>query len=427
MDRIITPLRALLPTPILNKIRPVYHFSLALWGAFRYAYPSNHLTVIGITGTKGKTSTAEILGSILEHAGFKVAILGTLHFKIGDKDERNLKKMTMPGRLFVQRFLRQAVDAGCTHAIIEMTSEGAKQFRHRFIAMDALIYTNLAPEHIESHGSFAKYREAKLSIAKALVKSPKLRKWLIVNADDENSGYFLKCADGSVTNVPYQLKDATPYTTKDSGVIFTFLGHTVTSPLPGTFNIMNILGAATLAKRLGISPKLITEGIEKCTLIPGRMERIDLGQEFPVIIDYAHTPDSLLSAYNVFPEREIIAVLGNTGGGRDTWKRPVMGSIADEHCAHIILTNEDPYDEDPYTILEEMSAGISKTPHHIELDRRQAIHQALSIAQHESRPSVVIITGKGTDPYIMGPNGTKQEWDDRTVATEELAKILAKK
>src|SRR3989344_2462524 len=169
-------IKKLIPKKLFEALSPIYHYKLALLGAILYGFPSKKIKVIGVTGTKGKSSIVEILSAILEEAGYKVASAGTVRFKIGKEIRRNLFKMTMPGRFFVQKFLREAVSKKCDHAIIEMTSEGAKQYRHKFVYLDALIFSNIAPEHIESHGSFENYLEAKLSLAKALSPSPKKEK-----------------------------------------------------------------------------------------------------------------------------------------------------------------------------------------------------------------------------------------------------------
>ena len=159
-------IKKIIPKPIFQFLQPIYHYSLAVLGALIYDFPSKKLIVVGVTGTKGKTTTTELVNAILEEASYKTALASTLRFKIGEKEERNFFKMTMPGRFFMQKFLREAVKANCSHAVIEMTSEGAKQFRHKFISLDALIFTNLAPEHIESHGSYENYVQAKLNIAR---------------------------------------------------------------------------------------------------------------------------------------------------------------------------------------------------------------------------------------------------------------------
>lgn len=413
-----------LPASFIKKVRPFYHYSLATLGAVLYGFPSRKIRVIGVTGTKGKTTTVELINAIFEESKFKTAVAGTLHFKIGEKDERNLYKMTMPGRFFLQKFLRDAVNAGCGVAIIEMTSEGAKQFRHKFIYLDALVFTNLSPEHIESHGSYEKYLDAKLSIARELARSPKKNKAIIANTDDPEAQKFFTAGGESVHNkISYGISDAWPYELRDGGVEITFQGTKITSALPGRFNISNILAAAKTAHYFGIGPTTIAAGIEKVKVVRGRMEKIAGGQNFDVYVDYAHTPDSLEKAYQALEGKRLVCVLGGTGGGRDVWKRPVLGGIAEKYCDEIILTNEDPYDEDPEKILRDVREGIkNKTPLLI-LDRREAIRDALARAQ---KGDAIIITGKGTDPYIMGPNGSKLPWDDASVVREELEKRVKK-
>lgn len=403
----------------MKKLKSIYHYTLALIGAFYYRQPSKKIYVVGVTGTKGKSSTVEIVNAILEEAGFKTALAGTIRFKIGKDSKDNLYKMTMPGRAFIQKFLREAVDAGCQYAIIEMTSEGAKQFRNKFINLDALIFTNISPEHIESHGSYENYVKAKVSIAKELEKSSKKQTLLILNADDAEKNKFESVKADKI--IEYSLKDLKNYTASDHGLEMTLDGETIHSPLPGLFNIYNILSAITFAKTQKINIKTIKSAVEKLSLIKGRAQKILAGQDFDVIVDYAHTPDSLTKIYQAFGSRRKICILGNTGGGRDKWKRPEMGKIADNNCDLIILTNEDPYDENPETIVEEMKKGIIKTRCEIIMDRRLAMKEAFRQAK---TGDVVIITGKGTDPYIMGPNGTKTPWSDAKVAEEELNKLF---
>ncbi len=399
--------------------QPVYHFTLALLGALVYRFPSRDINVVFITGTKGKTSTAELTVAVLEEAGYTVALAGTLRFKIGADSRRNMYKMTIPGRMFVQKFLRQAVNAGCQYAVIEMTSEGAVQFRHAFVAVNSLIFTNLAPEHIESHGSYENYVQAKLKLRDALEHSPKQKKEVIVNADDKEAPRFLDVH--TPVKYTYGLADAEPYEIKDQGFTFTFSGEHIVSQLSGKFNLYNMLAAATYAKSQNISPALIKQALEKFTGIRGRVERIEEGQNFALVVDYAHTPDSLKSLYEAFPSGRRICVLGNTGGGRDKWKRRDMAEIADTFCSEIILTNEDPYDEDPRQIVEDMKMHIRTKPVEIIMDRRQAIAAAI---QKASSGDAILVSGKGTDPYIMTAKGTKIPWDDATVAREELEKAL---
>ncbi len=418
MEKILRIIKKFIPRNIFSFFQPVYHYLFAILAALVYRFPSRKIKVVAITGTKGKTSTAEIVNAILEEAGYKTALAGTLRFKIGDEEERNLYKMTIPGRFFVQRLLRRAVTEKCDWAIIEMTSEGARQFRHKFINFDALIFTNLSPEHIESHGSFENYKNAKLSIARAIASSPKRPRIIVANADNQYANEFL--AVDADTKTTYSLKDAEPYTLEKDRTTFNFMNAPLVSHLSGAFNLSNMLAGISFVRAINISPEVIRRALEKFHGIRGRVEKINAGQDFDVIVDYAHTTDSLEKVYEVFQDSRKICVLGGTGGGRDSWKRPAMGAIAGAHCDEIILTNEDPYDEDPEKIVSEIMSGIKGGRAKIIMDRREAIARALSLAK---TGDAVIITGKGTDPYIMGPGGSKTEWDDATVAREELTKL----
>lgn len=424
MDSILYTIKRFIPRLIIKKIRPFYHYGLAFLGSVWYRNPSTQLMVIAVTGTKGKSTVTELITHILEAEGKKVASLSTIQFKIGTETTRNLYKMTMPGRFFVQRFLRQAVDAGCTHAILEMTSEGATQFRHKFIAIDALVFTNLTPEHIESHGSFENYKNAKLELAKAVATGPKRPRYLVANTDDEHGADFLEFPVENI--LPYGLKSVSLYTLHKDSLSLIIDGTTIRVPLVGLFNVYNTLAAITLTHQLGVSLKTIEGALYELPPIRGRVEHFfspkTASKQVTVVVDYAHTPDSLRQLYTAFKDQTIIGILGNTGGGRDTWKRPTMGSIAEEFCDHIILTNEDPYDENPRAIVEAMAKGITdKSKLEIIMDRRAAIKTAL---EKSVDGGYVIISGKGTDPFIMGPNNTKQPWSDAAVVSEELAKLV---
>jgi UDP-N-acetylmuramoyl-L-alanyl-D-glutamate--2,6-diaminopimelate ligase len=424
METLRHNLKKIIPKAIFRKAQPYYHHALARYGAIKYKHPSKDIVVIGITGTKGKSSTTEILARILREDGKKVASLSTIQFQIDGHVERNLFKMTMPGRFFVQKFLRDAVDAGCEYAVLEMTSEGAKQYRHSFIDIDGLVFTNLTPEHIESHGSFANYKAAKLSIAQAVADSPKRPRFLIANTDDEHGADFLNFPVEHA--IPYSLSNLTLHTLHSDSISLVINNTTIRVPLVGLFNVYNTLAAITLAQALGVSLESMQNSLRDIPAIAGRVEHFEssktASKHVTVIVDYAHTPDSLTQLYEAFPNRHIIGVLGNTGGGRDTWKRPEMGAIAEQYCDEIILTNEDPYDEDPVKILEEMSKGMSdEAPVEIIMDRRTAIKTAIEKAPADG---YVLISGKGTDPYIMGPNGTKQVWSDAATVQELLIETL---
>lgn len=421
--------RKIIPKKIFKAAQPAYHWLMAFLSALIYRFPSRKIFVLGVTGTKGKTSTVEIISAILEEAGYKTAIASSLRFKINKEFQKNEHKMTMPGRFFTQKFLRKAINEKCQYALLEMTSEGAAQHRHKFIKLNALIFTNLAPEHIESHGSFENYRNAKLKLFKALGKSKTKNKIIIVNEDDKNADYFLNF--DVPQKIKYGLKNLESYELKSDGIDFQINGQKISSKLYGEFNLYNTLAAIAFAKSQNIEVGAIKKAIEKFSGIEGRMEEIKLEpldsargkQNFNIIVDYAHTPDSLEKVYKIFQNTRKICVLGSAGGGRDKWKRPEMGKIAATHCDKIILTNEDPYDENPEEIIKDVANGINKNYEKI-LDRREAIAKALELAQ---AGDTVIITGKGAEPWLMGPNGTKIKWDDREIVREELKKILSLK
>jgi len=293
--------------------------------------------------------------------------------------------------------------------------------------MDALIFLNISPEHIESHGSFENYLQAKLILAKALEDSSKRPRIIIANADDKEHQKFLHI--NAEEKYTFSLKSAEPYILDHFGLYLSYTGKNLRSHLQGVFNIHNILAALTYASTQGISPETAQTGLEKLRGISGRVQKITLSpdnavakkQDFNVVVDYAHTADSLEKVYTVFNDSRKICVLGNTGGGRDTWKRPQMGKVANDNCTHIILTNEDPYDEDPHKIIQDMLPGITSTPFEIIMDRREAINKAISLA---TKGDTVLITGKGTDPYIMEANGRKISWSDAEIARDELEKVL---
>lgn len=397
----------------------MYHWILSFVSAIVFHFPSRKIFIIGITGTKGKTSTTEIISAILEEAGYKTALASSLRFKIGKESQKNEYKMTMPGRFFTQEFLRKAVNAKCDYAIMEITSEGIRQHRHKFIDFDSLIFTNLRPEHIESHGSFENYRETKIKLFRELKKSRKRITTIIVNEDDENADYFYRFhAD---TKIKYGLKNLSNYFLDIDGLIFTIDNTEIKSKLSGIFNLYNLLAGITFAKTQKIDSRIIKSAIEKFSGIEGRMENIDCGQDFKVIVDYAHTPDSLEKVYETYQGSRKICVLGSAGGGRDKWKRPEMGKIASKHCDKIILTNEDPYDEDPQEIINNIAEGINKDCEII-IDRREAIARAIKNA---GTGDTVIITGKGAEPWMMLANGEKLAWDDREIAREELKNYIA--
>jgi len=391
---------------LIKKITPsflldFYHYSLAAIGAFLYAFPSRYLKVIGITGTSGKSTVVEMATKILEEAGLKTASLSSIRFKIGEKEWQNKLKMTMPGRFKIQKFLRQAVRAGCQYAILEVTSEGIKQFRHKFIDFEIALLTNLSPEHIEVHGGFEKYRAAK---GKLFEEAKKIH---IINLDDENAKYFWEIPAEKKIGYGLKLK---AQNSKVKAVVQSL-------KLLGEFNIYNALAAVEVAVSQGVSLEVCQKALEKIKEIPGRME-IVIKEPFKVIVDYAHTPEELKNVYETLKGAKLLCVLGACGGGRDKWKRPAMAKIASQYCSEVVITNEDPYDENPTDIIEQVAAGAGDRARKI-LDRREAIREALKLAVPGD---VVVVTGKGCEPWLCVAKGKKIPWDDRKIVKEEYEK-----
>ena len=416
-------IKKLIPPKVYLTLQSPYHFLLAFLAALFYRFPSRRLIVIGVTGTKGKTTVVELLHTVLA-AGQKTASLSSLRFKIGEKELPNDLKMTMPGRFFTQKFLHQSLRAGCKYAVVEVTSEGIKQFRHRFIRFDLAVMTNIAPEHLEAHGGFEPYLRAKLDLFWRLPKEGTA----VINRNDPQADRFAAATGArqafygkegiAVLGKFFEIKNLE----LGHSVSFDLSSHPVVSPLFGEFNFYNILAALTVGLALHIPLAKMTEAVAKVSGIAGRMEFIP-GKGFTVVVDYAHTPDSLKAVYSCLKvlSPKLICVLGAAGGGRDKWKRPEMGRIAAEFCQEVVLTNEDPYDEDPQEIMEEMASGIlQKTPVTNILDRKEAIRRALQLAQ---AGDTVVITGKGAELWMMGPAGTKIPWDERALVREELKKI----
>jgi UDP-N-acetylmuramoyl-L-alanyl-D-glutamate--2,6-diaminopimelate ligase len=399
LENTLNKIRPLIPRQIFGYFQPAYHFLLSLTGAIIYRFPSRKIKVIGVTGTKGKSTTTEIINAILEEAGYKTTVSNTIRYKIGNVSIPNKFKMSMPGRFFVQKLIRQAVDMDCDYVVLEMTSQGTLQYRHKFIELDGFVFTNISPEHIESHGSFENYVNAKVEIGKQLSKSSKRPRVLVVNGDDKEANRFLDLS--ADVKISYKIN------------------NDIETPLLGEFNRYNVTAAFEYAKAIGIDEKIIRKAIAKFKDVPGRVQFVEAGQDFNVVVDYAHTPDSLEKFYTIFKDQKNICILGGTGGGRDNWKRKEMGRIADKFCSHIILSDEDPYDENPDQIVNDVASGITNKKPEIIMDRRQAIAKAISLAKSGDN---ILITGKGTDPFIMGPNGTKTVWSDAEVAKEEIKK-----
>ncbi|MBU2575806.1 UDP-N-acetylmuramyl-tripeptide synthetase [Patescibacteria group bacterium] len=429
---------------IIKKIIPkslllAYHKTLAILANIVYWFPSRKMVVIGVTGTKGKSSTVVMITRILEEAGYKVGSTNTIFFKIGDKEWANTTKQGMLGRLKLQKLLRKMARAGCTHAVIEVTSEGILQNRQWGIAFDVCVFTNLGPEHIESHGSYEKYRKTKELIFKNLHKShrktfdkKKVKKIIIANCDDKMSEKFLRhranekwcaCFSKKCKSEDYDkcscLRADEVNQTKD-GVVLLINGHYIDIPLCGVFMAQNALLAIATARSLGVSFSACESALEKITSLPGRAEVIEAKRGFRVVIDYAHEPKSFEAIFETAQQMrskgKVIAVFGATGGGRDASKRPKMGEIAAKYADNIILTTDDPYDDDPEKLAQDIMQGISESKNvQIIIDRRGAIKKALSSAQKDD---LILLLGKGSEQTMAVANGKYIPWSDRSVVEE---------
>ena len=440
-------MRASLRRFIPKSLFGVYHGMLADLATWRYGRPAREMTIIGVTGTSGKTTVSLMLHAILERAGHPTAVATTALFAIRDTQRVNDRKMTMLGRFALQKFLRRAQTAGCTYAIVETTSEGLAQNRHRGLDYDVAVLTNLTPEHIESHGSFAAYRQAKERLFHVLTltaRKPRVKKSIIVNADDESAPIFLRhAADDYYTFslTKRSIGTASPVQALDielspSGSSFTLeyagRGERVHLKLLGRMNVENAMAAATTAIALGIPIGAIAEGLVSVESVPGRMESITAGG-VTVVVDYAFHPKAMEELYAVveqLPHRRVIHVLGATGGGRDRARRPVLGRMASERADIVIVTNEDPYDEDPYAIMDEVKAGVMEIGGRAEdrnvftiFDRRAAIGKAVLLA---GKGDLILVTGKGSEQAIVVANGKRVPWDDRTAVRSALEEKFGK-
>ena len=414
-----------------------YHFLWSWLGAQWHGHPSKKIFVIGITGTKGKTTSIELLNAVLEKAGKRTALLGSYRVKVDGQSGKNALGNSMPGRGYIQKFLRRAVGAGCQYALIEVTSQGVVAHRHRFVNWNIGAITNLAPEHIESHGSFENYRAAKLSFLSYVLEKDGM---VFLNRDDAQFDFFRSALAAGAAGDRVATYGKTDEWVQDSlpklSPMRSLQGGPVKKFLMSDFNEENVALAVAVAREIGISGKMIAEAVSDFDGVPGRMEFVRRGR-YTAVVDYAHTPDSLEAAYRAvkpepsssYPHPRLICVLGAVGAtgdrrtGRDVWKRPEMGKIAAHYCDKIYLANEDPYNEDPEKILGEIEAGILETPYPrpevVKIpDRREAIRQAV-VEMNEG--DLLIGTGKGSEDWIHVANGEKIPWNERGVFEEILA------
>lgn len=426
----------------MSSLKKIFHYLVAFLAALYYGYPSRELIVIGVTGTKGKSSTCRFIASVLEAGGHRVGLLSTVEFQIADKRLPNDKKMTMLGRGRIQKMLRKMVLAGCKYAVIETSSEGILQYRHIGIWYDICVFTNLGSEHSERHGGFEYLKRDKGILFDRLFRFPdkkidgkKVDKIIIANSDDPNADYFLGFkADKKITfAVKNQASVKPENVTSEIGCsIFNIQNSTFRVNIQGSFNVYNALAAVAVGRSQNISDNKILEGIASVTSIPGRMEFIAEGQSFHVVVDYAHEPMSLTELFTNLrkiagSDKRIISVIGSDGGGRDKEKRKKMGEIAAKLTDKVVVTDVNCYDESPSAIAEVLATGAREAGKKdgenlfIEIDRKNAIDLAFQMAK---TGDVVAITAKGTEPFMAAAKGKKIPWDDRIVARKLLAKFI---
>ena len=410
-------------------IVPSARNALADLSAEFYGHPSKKLTVIGITGTNGKTTTTYLIDSIFKEAGKRTAVFGTVEIRIGDSIIQT--ELTTPESLELQKYFARCVDEGITHVVMEVSSHSIAKKRIRGIEFDRAVFTNLSHDHLDFHKTMEAYFDTKMKLFRGLGSGSKKDVVGVVNRDDGYSDAVMEEVNGKV--ITYSLKRKSDVTGIAGESDFSMMKMEidlkgtklqVETSLVGAFNAYNILAASALALSLEITPEVIKNGIESLACVPGRFERITEGQDYHVIVDFAHTPDGLekiLTAVKPFKKRRTILVFGCTGD-RDKTKRPIMGEIAARCSDFSIITSDDPHNEDPEMIIRDVEAGLKKAGGSIDktyikiTDRRSAIEKSIEMACQDD---IVIIAGRGHEK-IQEIKGKKIEIDDREVAKRSI-------
>ncbi|REK67025.1 MAG: UDP-N-acetylmuramoyl-L-alanyl-D-glutamate--2,6-diaminopimelate ligase [Cohnella sp.] len=406
--------------------------ALAMLADAWFGRPSHRLRPIGVTGTNGKTTTTYLIERILADAGIKPGVIGTIETRFNG--ERRPMSGTTPDALHLQRIFREMVDSGTERCVMEVSSHALEQGRVKGTWFRGAVFTNLTQDHLDYHGTMEAYADAKgllfSRLGNAYESDPAQRGYAVLNADDDASRHYARLTAAEV--VTYGVEREAHVRAKNvrisaSGTSFTadtFRGsREVRLKLVGKFNVYNALAALAAALCEGIGLDEAVASLESAPGVPGRMEAVDEGQAFAVIVDYAHTPDGLenvLRTVREIAEGNVICVFG-CGGDRDRTKRPIMGRLAAQLADRVIVTSDNPRSEDPLAILRDIEAGIaeagsSRDRYTLEPDRREAIRKAVEMA---SPGDVVLIAGKGHETYqIIG--GVTHDFDDRLVAKEAL-------
>jgi UDP-N-acetylmuramoyl-L-alanyl-D-glutamate--2,6-diaminopimelate ligase len=424
---------------IIKKIIPqglknIYHLFQAVLANLWYGFPSRKIKIIGVTGTNGKTTTVQMIARILEEVGKKTAIASTINFKLNGKEWVNKTKFTTLSSFQVQKFIKKAVESNSEYLVLETSSHSLDQYRVWGVLYHIAVITNVTREHLDYHKEMESYRKAKLKLFGQAKVS-------VVNLDMENPEEYLKFNTNKkfgYTICHSELDSESGFWVKPGMTIvkaenielginyskFKINDVNFTLNLPGKFNIENALAAICVGLSENIDLETIGKALEKIKVIPGRMEYVKNNKSLNIIIDYAVTPDSLEKLYELIKQintnnSKIIAVFGSCGE-RDRGKRPIMGEIVSKYADSIIITNEDPYGEDPERIMDEVAAGV-KNKNEGEnfwkiLDRREAIKKALQIAKPGD---FVVVTGKGAEE-TMAVGKDRISWNDRKVIEEGL-------
>ncbi|MFT4532388.1 MAG: UDP-N-acetylmuramoyl-L-alanyl-D-glutamate--2,6-diaminopimelate ligase [Candidatus Saccharimonadales bacterium] len=420
---------------LYNRVVLPKHLGIALAENIKHGFPAKGLKVIGITGTNGKTTTSYMIHRMLVKSGIKAGLLTTVAYGVGNDLTQQIHHMTsQPIGLLLSR-LETMKKQGMEVLVLEVTSHALAQFRTLGVPIDIAVMTNLTHEHLDYHGSFQAYRKAKLKLFKAAARNKKGKQLGIVNSDDPNAiyfvdavpnviGYSLMKSDDPNVLFPEDLK----ITPKGSSYTTTYNGEQVSVKchIPGEFNVANSLAAVAVGLSLGLSAKQVGDGIASLDNVEGRMTRIDAGQEFDVIVDYAHTPDSfekLLSDVRKVTNGNLLCLFGSAGR-RDETKRAIQGKIAGKYADIVVVTEEDDRDIDGNLIMDQIASGAAESGKSLDhdlfkiLDREEAIAFTLKKAK---KGDTVMLLGKGHEKTIERADG-EHPWDEIALTKKLLKK-----
>lgn len=402
--------------PFYNQAVLPYHYAQSLAAGVKYGFPGKHLRVIGITGTNGKTTTAFMVWQMLNHAGFKTGLMTTVAWGVTDLTAE-LGHMTTVDAFTLNRRIADIRSQGAEFLVLEVTSHALAQFRTLGIPIEIAVFTNLTHDHLDYHKTLENYRATKGKLFKKA-------KFSILNADDPATTYYKKLSQDYIT---YGIKSgqnrATDIKLSVTGVKYSLGNMSIETNIPGKFNVYNSLAAALVGRKLGLTDKQITDGIASLSSVEGRMNIIDEGQPFTVIVDYAHAPDALEKVFASVSGHKgrVISVHGGAGR-RDPSTRPIRGEILAKHSDIVIITEDDSRDEDPSKIAQGFIKGATKAGKvldrdlFLELDRAKAIELAINKAH---KGDLVLILGKGHEKTILRADGP-HDFEDIKVATRLL-------